>query len=236
MAGKQVVVAEVAGALGVTREEKLEEIGAFLDRLNKGKTQAGDIDRFRRILEKSPGLWRKMVDLVGVTSDGLIETIAGKSPLVAESLKRGRLELQAELGYDTAGGLEKLLIESVLLAWMRYTDMERQYTEVVGKEGQTFREAEWWEGRVTASQHRYLRACETLARVRRLLRLPAMQQVNIAQQQVNVAGAVVTGQGQASTEPRAEGRTAALVSQVKIEPAGDGVDHDTATEGNPTIL
>ena len=40
--------------------------------------------------------------------------------------------------------------------------------------------------KLSAAQRRYLRACETLARVRKL-RLPTLQ-VNIGEKQVNVAG------------------------------------------------
>jgi hypothetical protein len=46
----------------------------------------------------------------------------------------------------------------------------------------------YWERRLTAAQGRYLRACESLARVRRLSRPGAPLQVNIGGQQVNMAG------------------------------------------------
>ena len=45
--------------------------------------------------------------------------------------------------------------------------------------------AAWWEKRLSGAQRRYLRACETLAKIRKM-QLP-MVQVNIGQQQLNVA-------------------------------------------------
>jgi hypothetical protein len=45
----------------------------------------------------------------------------------------------------------------------------------------------YWEWRLQAAQGRYLRACESLVRVRCLSRSAPLQ-VNISAQQVNVAG------------------------------------------------
>ena len=47
----------------------------------------------------------------------------------------------------------------------------------------TIVQADFWERRLSAAQRRFLRATETLARVRRL-QLPAVQ-VNIAERQLN---------------------------------------------------
>jgi len=54
--------------------------------------------------------------------------------------------------------------------------------------GETFglESGHFWDRRLSAAQRRHLRACETLARIRRM-GIAALQ-VNIARQQVNVAG------------------------------------------------
>ena len=44
----------------------------------------------------------------------------------------------------------------------------------------------YWDRKLAASQRRYLRACETLARVRKLT--GATVQVNIGERQINLAG------------------------------------------------
>ena len=59
----------------------------------------------------------------------------------------------------------------------------------MGRSAVRFVEVEYWEKRLSASQRRYLRACETLARVRKITR--TTMQINIAEegsQQVNIAG------------------------------------------------
>jgi len=85
--------------------------------------------------------------------------------------------------------MERLLIEQVVLCWLRMFVTEQRYTNIVEGAKLTMREADFWERRLSAVQRRYLRACETLARVRKLVR--STVQVNIAAEggkQLNVAG------------------------------------------------
>jgi hypothetical protein len=89
--------------------------------------------------------------------------------------------------------LEQMLIEEVLLCWLRLIIWEYKLTEL-DIEGMTLIKAEFWDKRLSGAQRRYLRACETLARVRRLTRNNPALQVNIAAQdgkQVNIAGDLV---------------------------------------------
>jgi hypothetical protein len=105
------------------------------------------------------------------------------TPGIVESVKAGRLALLKELGFDTAGALERALIDHVVLCWLRLQLTEQQYTGNT-RAGGTLQQGEFWERRLSAVQRRYLRACETLTRIRRLA-LPVMQ-VNVGEQQVNV--------------------------------------------------
>jgi len=95
--------------------------------------------------------------------------------------------LRRELGYGGSSAIEKLLIDAVVLAWLRYGLVEYQYTNVT-KESLSLTLADHWDKHLGETQRRYLKACESLARVRRLLRLPNVQ-INVAAnggQQVNL--------------------------------------------------
>ena len=70
------------------------------------------------------------------------------------------------------------------LCWLRLQLIEQQYSGVQAG-NMTLPQGDYWERRLSAAQRRYLRAVETLARVRRL-RVPALQ-VNIGEKQVNIA-------------------------------------------------
>jgi hypothetical protein len=106
---------------------------------------------------------------------------------VAVELEHECEQNRNQLGYENASALERALIDAVVLAWLRYADLERRYSNVM-KGSISLQQADFWERRLGATQRRYLRAIETLARVRRLA-IPAMQ-VNIGAQQVN---AVIPG-------------------------------------------
>ncbi len=99
------------------------------------------------------------------------------------------MKVKSLLGYDRASPVERLLIEQVAACYLRLNITEQSFEGVMGQE-HTFKLGAYWEKKLAAAQHRYLRAIETLARVRKLLGGPAVQ-FNIAahggQQVVNNA-------------------------------------------------
>jgi hypothetical protein len=70
------------------------------------------------MLAQNPRLWRYAGDLAHETALRLIKSAHG-SVAFTESLERGLLEKRAELGYETAPGHEKMLIEEVILCWLQ---------------------------------------------------------------------------------------------------------------------
>lgn len=96
-------------------------------------------------------------------------------------------ELRDSLGYDTAPPLERMLIEYACVCWLRLAVMETRYSCVVTANN-TLAQVEHTERRLTEAQKRFNRACESLARVRKLAR-PSVQ-INVAAEggrQLNVA-------------------------------------------------
>ncbi|MEI7827512.1 MAG: hypothetical protein WCI87_06960 [Euryarchaeota archaeon] len=149
------------------------------------KPKQQDIEALRECLRVVPDLWRGLMDLVGVT-EGLVMGELDITRSMREGLEVGLQHLKEELGYSTAPMLEKLLIEQVALCWLRQNIMEIRLAGLAANSA-TLEQGEYWEKRLSATQRRYLRACETLVRVRKLGTLPL--QVNIAAaggQQVNV--------------------------------------------------
>jgi len=159
----------------------------LLQRTNKTNPDKADVAALRTMLAKVPELWRQAGDLQERAYTVTAETIQG-TPFVRESIKAGRVALRRELGYDGATELERLLIDHVVLCWLRQQMMELRYVQTTHDGTRTLKQSEYDERRMTATQGRYLRALETLARVRRLLRMPPVVQVNVGAQQVNMAG------------------------------------------------
>jgi hypothetical protein len=166
-----------------------EDLKDLIGRCYEKKPDKKDLRELRRWLEETPDLWRSVIDMTALTRQMLIEKIISQE--AAQAGLWARLEtMQQELGYKESPLLERLLIENVVLTWLRLQWVEGQVTGFMGQQAR-MAILEYWEKRLSAAQRRHLRACETLARVRRLARNNPALQVNIATrdgQQVNIAG------------------------------------------------
>ena len=134
------------------------------------------------LFNSDPTIWRAAGDMVEQSARMLIGKIASTHAIKA-SMSRGWEQLPADLANPSDGELERLLVQQVVIAWLHLGYVEYQYSAMTTETGLTIKRGEYWERRLSAEQRRYLRATETLARVRRL-QLPTMQ-INIGAQQVN---------------------------------------------------
>jgi len=173
-------------------EDRAATIERLLEATSKKKPKPEDVKAFRQCFADTPELWKA----VSLAQNAALAVIEHETGLVGQQviLKANYEGQKRALGYATASPLEKMLIEHAALCWLRLQRAEQRYSAVTA-ESITLALADYWERRLSAAQRRYLRACETLARVRRL-RLPALQ-VNIGQEQTNIAGTLAPG-GQGS--------------------------------------
>jgi hypothetical protein len=174
-----------------------KEIIALMERTNREKPNAEDVRALRAMLESHPRLWRVGGDLALQNQQKLLNETR-MSAAIREMVNAALDAMQRAMGFDTAPMLEQMLIENVLLSWLRLYLCEFSYTELNSGQGMSLTKATFWEKRLSSAQSRYLRAVETLARVRRLMRNAPTLQVNIASergQQVNVAGDIVKSSG-----------------------------------------
>jgi len=172
----------------VARERKaLGDLTALVSRVNRAKPDPEALDDLRRHFEAVPALSRVLCDLHDRNTRMVIGSIVADRAAV-EALTVSVRSLRDDLGYKDATALERPLIEHVALCWLRLQKAEMVYSQAQSDE-MTLTLAGWHERRLTAAHARYVRASESLARVRRLAQ-PHRQplQVNIGGQQVNVVG------------------------------------------------
>lgn len=165
------------------------EIRRVIAAVNVKKPKQEDIEALRRLMAQLPGLARALMDLTEV-AEGQVLGEVHLDRCGTEAMKANLARLKDDLGYQTAPTLERLLIEQVALCWLRQNTAEMRLSRLRA-DTHPLSQGEYWDKRLSVAQSRYLRACETLARVRRLLRQPPAVQVNIAAQggqQVNIAG------------------------------------------------
>ena len=165
---------------------------AFIDLLrktDKKRPKQEDVQALRKMLTETPALWRKCGDIAEQAMLHTVQKVQANEALKS-SLTMGLDVIKDDLGYQNAPALERLLIDHVVMCWLRMGLTEYQYTSLTIGESVTLPVGDYWERRLGAAQRRYLRACETLARVRKLTRRTPALQVNIAAeggQQINVA-------------------------------------------------
>jgi hypothetical protein len=173
----------------LTRAQQAERLVELCKLIDKSKPKESDLAEFRRMLRDYPDLWRSLGDMGRQAEYKLINSM--NMPASSREAMQGGLDsLRRDLGYSAAPALERLLIDAVAVAWLRLQVLELKHAHNTGQ-SIGIPQADYWDRTLSAAQRRYLRAVETLARVRRLLR-PVVQ-VNVATeggQQVNVAGDV----------------------------------------------
>ena len=117
----------------------------------------------------------------------LVKDAAMLPAAVREGWAEQTAALRESLGHDTAPPIERMLIEYAVVCWLRLAVMEVRYSLVVAADN-TLKQIEHTEKRLTEAQKRFNRACESLARVRKLSQ-PSVQ-INVAAEggrQLNVA-------------------------------------------------
>jgi hypothetical protein len=182
-------VQDVAAGLAVDdRKKRTETMGwvtAQMKLAERGDEKALAI--VKDLYKELPHLWPKAnllqrnaeLDLINLMTNG------GKqlhSKLVIEHQLN---QMRADLAGPDATPLEQLLVDRVVVCWLdcMYADLLK-VKRLTGHHSVS--EGEYFSRRAEQAQRQFLKAVRALAMVRRL-RVPAIQ-VNLANQQVNVAG------------------------------------------------
>ena len=170
-------------------EQIRKEFRTLLDKTNKENPQQKDVKALAELLSGNGKLelWRETAS-VGYLAEVMVLENAHATAALKECWKHRLQVLKKDLGYDGAPMLEQLLIQQAALCWLKLNLVELSYSNTM-KQSITLTLGMFLEKRLSAAQRRFTRACETLARVRKLSRNTPALQFNIAAsggQQVNV--------------------------------------------------
>jgi hypothetical protein len=137
-----------------------------------------DVARFRELAVEHPYLWPYATQVSQGMREHIVNLITDGG--VRAFMLAGLDILKKELGYDSAPALEKLLIDHILTARTRLYWVEHRYTQRIYENTISFEGGTWWDNLLSSANNRFLRAVETLARVRRLAKNSPLFQLNIA--------------------------------------------------------
>jgi len=145
------------------------ELGELLEKTSKKKPAKADLVKLQTYLAEHPD---HAMDVGNIARQMKITILMrafkdyeGYEMTVAANC-RGMMD---ELGYADAGILEQMLIDHIIVTWLRMYETEMRY-ENVQAASVTLTQALYWEKKLSSNQRRYLRAMEALVKVRRLLR------------------------------------------------------------------
>ena len=171
---------------------KVNEFLEIVKRAHGKKPSLKDLDELRKWINNYPELWRTVFDTAQVIERNFIKNmVAEKASIIA--MQKNTDEIRDEMGYSKASIIEKMLIDNMVISWLSAQYCNFQVTGRMQREEKIVI-LEFWERRLSMAQRRFLHACETLVKVRRLMSGKPSVQVNIAAQggqQVNVAGDLV---------------------------------------------
>ena len=177
---------EEVGELGPGTQPS-EALSAWLRAL-LAREQEGDAAASKALIEAFdavPSLWERFTGLQEIAERSWLELLvpnAGRG-FTREGLRRDLERVRREPAGPDPTPIERVLADRVALCWVAALHADTQYAQRLA-DGTSFKEGEFLQRRCERANRQLLRAVQTLATVRRLL---APTQINIGQNQINVA-------------------------------------------------
>lgn len=159
------------------------------------KADTGDakaLERLRDCFREVPNVAETLSGLAYNAENAMLAGVPpGAGELFRQQATNQRKQLRAE---GTGGALEDLLIRRISLDYIASLQADRARALAPG-ESRSLELSRFYEQQADRAHRRLLASVESLARVRKLI---TPIQINIAEQQVNVAGNVTTAKGNGS--------------------------------------
>jgi len=150
-------------------------------------SRSGSRKALQQLIGEVPAFGALVVETYGDAArraeTSLVRHVSGGNVLVDESTRIWLTDKQRDLLESDDTELERLLVHRTALCWLEVNTAEHLRAEK-WKGGIDSETAAFWDRHVSRVQGDFLKACRTLATVRKLRR-PVIQ-VNIADKQINV--------------------------------------------------
>jgi hypothetical protein len=138
--------------------------------VNREQPAPEQLARLRQYLSDYPALTKQLGNLSDTIRERVLQKMCGGT--VTQTYVQSYCALlREEMGYPAASALEQMLIDHIVLCWVRLHDTEWYYQNINEKQ-HTLTIGDYWERKLSFAQKRYLRAVESLTRIRRLMKEP----------------------------------------------------------------
>jgi hypothetical protein len=157
-------------SIKVIGEDKKETnaVKSLVERTNKANPKESDMRELREYLDAHPSLVVQIGNVGNAVFDSILQATADESAFRQEATKRFIEKMKAELGYHTSTFVEQMLIDEIAMRWLRLQVMENDHKSATYTE-HTFNKGLYYDKRLHFAQARYLKAVETLVKVRKMI-------------------------------------------------------------------
>jgi hypothetical protein len=179
--------ADVSRMTAIDVPDTPEAMLEIIDRAQSGDEKAMPV--LRDMLDRVPEI-RKVLgaDLEQTVESSISKSLGGQDNLAfREAIKRKLTALREELEGPSPSPTERLLVDRIVACWLQVQEADLRYAQA---DNCSFAQADYHLRRQDRAHRRFLSAMKTLATIRKL-GLPTLQ-VNIGENQVNVANAVTS--------------------------------------------
>lgn len=152
--------------LATMAPDELARIHDLLKQAEQGDQSV--VPEMKQLLDAHPEIWEHYGDLALHARESWRHLASASNPYMYEALGRKLDAMKAKIAGSSPTPLEELLVERIVICWLQvsYADtLAAQTNPTVPIHQSTLQK------RQTSAQHRYLRAIQSLATVRKLLRI-----------------------------------------------------------------
>jgi hypothetical protein len=187
----------MAEVITITSEgdfEKYKKLQELIRKTQKAEPKSEDVAALRKLLDEHPAMWRAAGNMAQRTLSHVCRLYFQDSSYAQECVLRRLNELRADFGYEAAPPLERLLIEQVLVCYVNLYALE---INAAGKlvESHSTETGLYWDRRLIGAQRRFVRATESLARLRRLAALTLAKTNQTSQPETSKARGLLKAAG-----------------------------------------
>lgn len=157
----------MAITLKVNSQSKADEVKALVKKTDKENPKPEDLAELRKFLDADS----RLVEAGNVGQhalDRVIGSYASSSAFLKELLERQVEEKRTAMDYEAANVFVRMLIDQVILNNIRLNQLEMLHVSKLEGKHST-EEGIYWDKRLSSAQRRFLKACEALAKVKKLL-------------------------------------------------------------------
>lgn len=148
--------------------QTFEQFNSLVARTDKENPKPEDLVLLRNLFDAAPSLALSMGNLQHSIFKAILGKAVGHSAFGREATTRYIEQMKVELGYAASSFVEKMLIDEIVLRWLRLQVADNDHKNIIYKE-HTVQTGMYVEKQLYLTQKRFLQSIETLIKVRKML-------------------------------------------------------------------